>query len=136
MRFRRLICLMTLLSFIPLAAGCSSQKVIPLHSDPGSGADPLREGKSLSISGYTSHEDGYQMWRGTIRTAPPDSLLLRKKAASTSREAATLQLARAEVISVSVTDMHWGRSTFLALGLFVGVSVLLGILSDPSYYGL
>ena len=139
MRAARLFHLLTLAAFLPLASGCSSQNVIPLGSDPDTATAPLEAGKAITISGYTTTANGYQSWNGTVQTAPPDSLQFSRVITSGNAapvEESTLTIARTDVNSLSVTDMHWGRTVALAFGAVVGISVLAALLSDPSYYGL
>ena len=134
MTARRLISLLTLTAFLPLAVGCSSQKVIPLDSDPESDTDPLAKGKAIAISGYTTTANGYQSWNGAVQTAPPDSLQFSRAITSGNAapvEESTLTIARTDVNSLSVTDMHWGRTVALAFGAVVGISVLAALLGDP-----
>lgn len=135
MTARRLISLVTLLSFLPLAVGCSSQKSIALDSNPGSEADPLRGGKSVRISGYTSTVNGYQEWSGAVRAAQSDSLQFSRRAGSTVHESRSLRLPRAEVISLSTTDTHFGRSVLLVFGCFVGMLGLAAALDPQGFMG-
>jgi hypothetical protein len=127
---RRVISLVTLLAFLPLATGCSSHKAIPLDSDPDPAADPLEAGKAIAITGYTTHAEGTQSWHGTVQAAPPDSLQFSKKVTSgnaSALETSTLTLARADVKSLSVTGTHWGRSVVLATAIIVACGAVLSV---------
>jgi hypothetical protein len=121
---------LTLIAFLPFSIGCSSQHVIPLHSDPGTNADPLEGGKSIRITGYTTHSQGFQKWIGIMEAAPPDSLQFSRKVVPSLSESVTLRLSHDDVISVSVKDMHWGRMAALGFGVYMCLAVIGYLTAD------
>ena len=79
MHARRAISLLTLLAFLPLATGCSTQKAVAPETDPVT-PDEVTPDEALlvdsrvRIEGYTTHSDGFRDWAGFVRAATPDSL--------------------------------------------------------------
>jgi len=141
MHARRVISLVTLLAFLPLATGCASHKVIPLDSDPDPAADPLEAGKAIAITAYTTHAEGTQSWHGTVQAAPPDSLQFSKKVTSGNASAVetstlTLTLARADVKSLSVTGTDSGRSVALATAIIVACGAVVVVWAIASLASL
>ena len=134
MRFRRLITVMTLTAFLPIAAGCSTTKTYAVGTDPfASGAvQMLLAGETLEIAGYTRTSDGHRKFRGHVRLIT-----------SNSDDDATFTLPCNDVASVDVLIPDAGKTrlaatmTVLAVGAAVtGVAIAAAIDSgnmDPRF---
>jgi hypothetical protein len=118
---------LTLCFFLPFAAGCSGKTTIPLDTDPASEGQ-VRLDEPLEIIGYTTNEQVYHQWRGTVQGAGADSLLFKSVTRATNRPGPVLeeelQVARESVQSFTFADFHSGRTTLV---VFVCSTVLLAV---------
>jgi hypothetical protein len=139
MRFHRAIRILVLTTFLPTALGCASRRTVDLHSDPGSQAEFLADGKPVQISGFTMSDGEVIDWDGHVSSDPPESLKFVPAAAENLKKGATFgggstrknaesetfRLARVSVRSLNVVELQVGRT--LALGIpvaFLGVFVV------------
>jgi hypothetical protein len=133
MQHRRLITAMTLVAFLPLAAGCSNTRTVPIGSDP-SAAEAVAEfqaGESLEISGFARASDGYRDWDGQVRMVAPDSLEFIPEPHSTKPASdARFRLPCEEVTSLSVVVPDWAatRVATVVTVLVVGAAITTAIL--------
>ncbi|RKZ16695.1 hypothetical protein DRQ53_05620 [bacterium] len=114
MQTRRLLTLLTLIAFLPLALGCSNRYSVTAESDPAesTAAATLQAGESVNISGYTRPSDGYRDWSGQVRLAAVDSLEFVRQATDAD-PASRFVLSAAEVSSLSVVEPNNTGTTLL-----------------------
>lgn len=137
MRTQRLITAMTLIAFLPIAAGCSTTRTYEVGTDPSaSGAvQMLLAGETLEIAGYTRASDGHRKFRGHVRLITQDTLeFIPGNSSSKPDDNATFTLACNDVTSVDVLIPDVGRTRFattvtlLAVGAAVtGVAIAAAI---------
>jgi hypothetical protein len=116
MQTRRLITIMTLIAFLPLAVGCSATRTVALDSDPASAdvISKLQSGEPVKILGYTRASGGYRRWDGHARVATADSLEFGPGPSNTKSSAAGapgFRLPIEDVISVDVAEPDAGATT-------------------------
>ena len=136
MNYQRVISLGTLLCFLPLAVGCSTQRTIELDSDPATTAEVLDIDQPTTIRGFTTRSNGYQKWNGHVQATSPDSLLFTQRVTSGNAapvEDLELVLARADVSSIHFSEAEVGKSILAAVGIgtllwvsVVGIAILSG----------
>ena len=146
MRCHRSVSVLTLVTFLPIAVGCSTQATRQIHSapdDPDPSADESWLGEEpVKIAGYTDRNDQFHEWEGRVRAVLPDSLEFTREVPDgywpypdTSlrpKQAECLRLHREEVVSLRVVEIDGERtgSLLLAIGLVVGLWVFLAVY-DP-----
>lgn len=123
MQTRRLITVLTLIAFLPVAAGCSRTRAVTLDSDPASAdaLSQLRSGEPVKISGYTRASGGYRKWDGHAQMATADSLEFVPVSSETKPSAvgaSQFRLPVDDVISVDVAE-HDSEATTVVVILSV-----------------
>lgn len=129
MNISRPLRLITLVTFLPLATGCSTTRSIAIGDDPGGAEDPLRTEERLAVTGYLDAEGGRQDWNGFVQAAGVDSLeftrVRRARGNAPPRaEVLSLRLARNEVSGLLVDEPQKGRTSLLVVGVVLGVLAL------------
>jgi hypothetical protein len=138
MQNRRLITVLALIAFLPVAAGCSTTRTVPVGTDPAAAeaVAELQAGAQVKISGYTRTSDGYHDWNGEVRMAAPDSLEFipaSNRAVSASEAAARFRLPSEEVASLTVVEPDTAATvvtvivSLLAVGAVVTAIVAVGV---------
>jgi len=105
MRTHRAISVLLLVSFLPLATGCTSQVTVALESDPDSWVEALSFDEPVAISGYTTRSGGFSHWRGQFQNSPPDGLVFvdeNHDIDSRADQRGIFRLAREDVVSVRI----------------------------------
>ena len=135
-----MIHLITLIAFLPLAVGCSSQKTrtLFLDSDPDSASVIPDSDKPVRIIGYSLRADGFHEWDGFVQAAPPDYLLFSREEVEADAlivAGSTFHLLRADVLSLRVHKPEHGRTAIgivLVLGaIAVVVAAFVTVTSEP-----
>lgn len=121
MRYRSLISVVSLLAFLPVAAGCANHTTSFIQDDlvTDETTAKLADGDEVWISGYTTRIGGYHRWRGHVSYVGADSLeFLRSDPTTNSSretEGARFRLARADVISLEVATSDDVATTALLM---------------------
>ena len=136
MRFQRAVSVLALVSFLPLAFGCSKQTTNALDTDLGGPNALLSDEQPVRIAGYTDHEGQFHEWEGEVQAVLPDSLLFTRDVPdgywphpdSTFRPTRQddLRLHRSDVLSVELVEANPDGTSFL-LSLF-GVLVVTAVI--------
>jgi hypothetical protein len=132
MQYRRLITALTLISFLPVAAGCSKSRLVEIDSDPASAGavSGLQAGEPMQISGYTRASDGYRDFDGQVQLAGPDSLTFVPEQSPTKAARTPFTISCDDVTSVTLTVPDKGRTraavtlTVLVVGAAVATAVV------------
>jgi hypothetical protein len=74
MRAARLIHLLVLIAFLPVATGCSKTSVMAVESDPDSAQEQFPASERIRIDGYALAGGEQVDWLGYVTIGPPDSL--------------------------------------------------------------
>ena len=82
MPFRRVISVLTLAAFLPLAMGCTNRRTIEFDSDPSSPDNELPKYESFEIEGYTLSNGQHFEWSGYVVLVDADSVLFTPKPSS------------------------------------------------------
>ena len=113
MHTRRVISLLTLLSFLPLAVGCSKLSTVPISSNPGADSEVVSLDEPIRIKGYKTPPDTVHEWDGYVRQVG-DNLEFYEVNWKSGRPAPmrppSFSLARADVVSLTVKQKDGGRT--------------------------
>ena len=124
MRTHRAIALLTMVSFLPLAAGCSAETTVVLGTDPDTRAEVVSFDEPVAISGYTTRHGGFRHWRGTVQNYSADGLLFIDQSYTIETrddQRTKFRLARDDVVSVRILEPQGGQTTLLILGVAIGL---------------
>lgn len=119
MDVRRCVSLVVLVTFLPLALGCSSSRTVAIGQDPDS---LLERSDEQRIVGYTTADGEHHSWLGLIESVAGDSLRFTPAPLSGIPEEEwppPFRMARADVRSVDIGDDS---------GAFVALLVISGVL--------
>jgi hypothetical protein len=136
MRFHRAIGVLTLITFLHLAVGCSTRTTWPIHSDPGDENPEARALKlgaqPIEIVGYTDRDGEHHIWEGEVRAVLPDSLEFTLLGKGLVRpEPRVKRVHRLDVVSIERSELDGTRTTWLVLG--VALVVAVGVAAAVSY---
>ena len=142
MQTRRLFTTLTLIAFLPIAAGCSTTRSFDVGTDPSASAvvQVLLAGDSIEITGYTRASDGHRDFHGQIRLATQDTFELTPafRAASptiaTDDQPLTIPCRDLKSVDIAVPDAGKTRLatavTILAVGAAVTGAVVAASISS------
>ncbi len=130
MQYHRTISVLTLITFLPFAASCSSRQTIPLESDLEGGQLAVDDDAPLRIKAFTMRTGERRDWVGEVRAVSTDSLEFARELVQRSANAPPVRDARQEIVrfakadvaSVEIVEYHEGRSLVL---VFVGLPAAL-----------
>ena len=133
MRSRAFVSVLTLVTFLPIAVGCSSGHSYTLADDPVTRevTATLRSGDPVRISGFTTLTDGPREWRGVVSLVEADSLEFAPRVLASQTSAAkaeSFRLAREEVVSLEVIQADGTKTVATAALVLVGVLAVLFVL--------
>lgn len=137
MRTRSAISLLTLIAFLPLAAGCSTSRTSYVQDDvvTDETTAKLASGERVWITGYTTRIDGHHRWKGHVATAGSDSLEFEPRSRESdswrSPEAPAFRIARTDVVSLEVETADGPRTAgVVALAVAIGAIALTIMLAS------
>ena len=94
MRFHRVISVLTLAAFLPLAAGCVTRRTFEIESDPSALHQILSEDGRLEIDAYTLQDGRHFDWPGYVAPVGADSVLFTPRLVQSDVKPATLGTTR------------------------------------------
>ena len=135
MHRQRVISVVTLATFLPLAVGCSSHRTMDLDSDPVAADVWLTEQGWVKIAGHQLRDGEFHGWEGEVRAAPPDSLEFRRVVIdrsnpySDSSSLERIRVPRSEVARLELVEFSDHKTA--VLGLTIGV--VLGAIVSTAF---
>lgn len=134
MNVHRAICVLVLITFLPLAVGCSKTRVVALGDDPASSGthSKFASGEAIEVYGYTRTDEGFREWRGYVQAVPPDSLQFTQKREYRKPEGARpFRLALTDLVSLDAREFSPVKTSLVVFtgALIVGVAIAGAIIA-------
>jgi hypothetical protein len=122
---RRLIAVMTLITFLPATTACSGSRTILIDDDPHESETAARfeSGEAVEINGYTRPADGFRPWRGFVSVIPPDSLSFESQPPE-GIPVTSFRLARTDVVSFDAREFSAANTTAFAVGAVLAAGLI------------